>query len=178
MVMMRFLFQSSLMKTLFTIPLVLISLMSFPSLGLAIDDLVGRDGLFCQKSCKTPVAGVVSDERQTNGLIKNGKQEDFWIIRNSFGNEIIGRSIKCEMKKSATDMSPFSIEKILTPYYFHFEDSKTLVRNHVQRTQVALQILSMRLSLNEKKSQVDIKYLGSIPKDNFILITRKSKRKY
>lgn len=127
------------MKTLFIIPLVLISLMSFPSLGLTIDDLVGRDGLFCQKSCKTPVAGLVSDERQTNGLIKNGKKEVFWIIRNSFAHDIIGKSIKCQMKKSATDMNPFSIEKIFSSYYFNFEDSKTLVRYYVQRTQGALQ---------------------------------------
>ena len=166
------------MRTLFIIPLVLISLMPFPSLGLTIDDLFGRDGPFCQKSCKTPVAGEVRGERQTNGFIKNGKKEGFWIIRNSFGNEIIGKSIKCELKISATDMNPFSIEKILPPYYFYFEDSKTLVNYYLQRTQGVLKILSVRLNFNEKKSQIDIEYLGSILKDNFLLFTRRSKRKY
>ena len=176
--MMRFLFYGPFMKLRFIIPLILISLMSSPSLGLTIDDLVGHDELFCQKSCKTPVAGEVRGERQINGLIKNGKKEGFWIIRNSFENEIIGKSIKCELKKSATDINPFSIKKILPPYYFYFEDSKTLVNYYLQRTQGVLKILSVRLNFNEKKSQIHIEYLGSIQKDNFHLIMRKSKKKY
>jgi hypothetical protein len=151
---------------------------SFPSLGLTIDDLVGRDGLFCQKSCKTRVAGQVRGERQTNGLIKTGKEEGFWIIRNSFGNKIIGKSIKCELKISATDINPFSIKKIIPPYYFYFKDSKTLINYYLHRTQGVLKISSVKLNFNEKKSRIDIEYLGSISKDNFLLFTRRSKRKF
>ena len=105
------------------------------------------------------------------------------------GNEIIGKSIKCELKKSKTDMNPFSIEKVLPPYYFYFENSKTLIYYYPQRIKGVLKILSTRLNFEEKKSQIDIwsiwnkdkRYVGSINKDYFIFITRKykiNKRKY
>ena len=102
------------------------------------------------------------------------------------GNEIIGKSIKCELQKSTTDINPFSIEKILRPYYFYFENLKTLVYYYPQRIQGEVKILSTRLNFDEKKSQINIwnenkKYLGFISKDYFIFITSKykiNKRKY
>ena len=102
------------------------------------------------------------------------------------GNEIIGKSIKCELQKSTTDINPFSIEKILRPYYFHFENLKTLIYYYPQRIQGELKILSIRLNFDEEKSQINIKsvdekYLGFISKDYFIFITSEykiNKRKY
>ena len=83
-------------------------------------------------------------------------------------------------------MNPFSIEKILRPYYFYFENSKSLVYYYPQRIQGKVKILSTRLNFDEKKSQINIwnknkKYLGFISKDYFIFITSKykiNKRKY
>ena len=43
-----------IMRTLFIIPLVLMSLVSFPSWGLAWDEFVQRDGLFYKKSTDIP----------------------------------------------------------------------------------------------------------------------------
>ena len=110
-----------------------------------------------------------------------------FISFHSFGNEnpiplsrnkIVGKSIKCEIKKSTKDINPFSIEKIIPPYYFYFENLNTLYNYYLQRIQGVLKILSVRLNFKGKKSQIDIKYLGSIQKDNFILITLKSKRTF
>ena len=47
------------MKTLFITPLVLMSLVSSPSWGLTMDDLIERDGLYYQKFNSTPFSGEV-----------------------------------------------------------------------------------------------------------------------
>ena len=65
------------MKSLFIIPLVLMSLISSPSWALSMDDLVWRDGFFYEKFTSTPVSGEL-DEGRERGLIKNGKKEGYW----------------------------------------------------------------------------------------------------
>ena len=67
------------MKTLFIIPLVLMSLMSSPSWALSEDDLVIRAGLYYEKFTATPFTGEV-DEGVSKGSIKNGKMEGYWVI--------------------------------------------------------------------------------------------------
>ena len=71
------------MRTLFIIPLVLMSLVSFPSWGLTMDDLVMRDGLTYQKFNSTPFSGEV--EGIWSGSYKEGKREGYWHIYYSRG---------------------------------------------------------------------------------------------
>ena len=49
------------MRTLFIIPLVLMSLVSFPSWGETMDDLVIRAGLYYEKFTATPFTGKVDE---------------------------------------------------------------------------------------------------------------------
>ena len=72
------------MRTLFIIPLVLMSLMSFPSWGLSMDDLVYRSGLYYEKFTATPFTGEV-DEGLERGSYKNGKREGSWEFYHSNG---------------------------------------------------------------------------------------------
>ena len=65
------------MRTLFIIPLVLMSLASLPSWGLTQDDLVLRAGLYYKKFTAIPFTGEV-DEGLERGSYKNGKREDSW----------------------------------------------------------------------------------------------------
>ena len=65
------------MRTLFIIPLVLMSLVPFPSWGLTINELVVRAGLFYEKFTATPFTGEV-DEGLQKGSIKGGKKEGSW----------------------------------------------------------------------------------------------------
>ena len=72
------------MKFLFIINLVLTSLVSFPSWGLTMDDLVQRDGLTYQKFNSTPFSGEV--EGIWSGSYKDGKREGYWHIYYSSGD--------------------------------------------------------------------------------------------
>ena len=65
------------MRTLFIIPLVLMSLVSFPSWGLSKDDLFYRAGRHYEKFTATPFTGEV-DEGLERGFYKNGKMEGSW----------------------------------------------------------------------------------------------------
>ena len=65
------------MRTLFIIPLVLMSLVSFPSWGETIDDLVERDGLYYKKFTDTSFTGTVEGKKQ--GLVKNGVKQGQWM---------------------------------------------------------------------------------------------------
>ena len=65
------------MRTLFIIPLVLMSLVSFPSWGLDIDDLVMRAGLYYKKFTATPFTGEV-DEGLYRGSFTHGMREGSW----------------------------------------------------------------------------------------------------
>ena len=66
------------MRTLFIIPLVLMSLVSFPSWGLTMDDLVQREGIYYKKFTDIPFTGEI-DEGLETGKFKNGKQEGMWV---------------------------------------------------------------------------------------------------
>jgi hypothetical protein len=65
------------MRTLFIIPLVLMSLMSFPSWGLTMDDLVNRSGVTYKKFSDIPFSGEVTG--QWRGVFKNGRMEGLWV---------------------------------------------------------------------------------------------------
>ena len=67
------------MKSLFIIPLVLMSLVSSPSWALSMNDLVGNDadGLAYQKFTSTPFTGKLNRGLQ-RGSFKNGKREGYW----------------------------------------------------------------------------------------------------
>ena len=69
------------MRTLFIIPLVLMSLLSFPSWGLTMDDLVERDGIYYKKFGDVPFTGEVKGVHSgiTAGKLKNGRREGNWI---------------------------------------------------------------------------------------------------
>ena len=71
------------MRTLFIIPLVLMSLVSFPSWGLTIDDLVQREGVYYKKFTDVPFTGEI-DEGTERGSLINGKKDGDW--ENFHGN--------------------------------------------------------------------------------------------
>ena len=54
----------------------MLSLVSFPSLGVEFDDLVERDGLFYEKFTDAPFTGDVTGTKQ--GFMKEGKREGEW----------------------------------------------------------------------------------------------------
>ena len=64
------------MKPLFIIPLVLMSLVSFPSWGLTMDDLVLRAGLYYKKFTAIPFTGHI--EGRWQGTMKDGEKEGLW----------------------------------------------------------------------------------------------------
>ena len=57
------------------IPLVLISLLSSPSLGLTWDDLIQRNGLFFEPFSDVPFSGKI--EGFIQGRIENGIREGY-----------------------------------------------------------------------------------------------------
>ena len=65
------------MRTLFIIPLVLMSLVSCPSWGLTYNDLVKRDGFYYKKFSDLPFTGEI--EGRFQGKFKNGKKEGYWV---------------------------------------------------------------------------------------------------
>ena len=65
------------MKTLFLLPILLLSLISTPCLSETMDELVKRDGLYYEKLSKTLFTGKVTGKEQ--GRIKNGKKEGEWV---------------------------------------------------------------------------------------------------
>ena len=65
------------MRTLVIIPMVLMSLVSFPSWGLTIDDLVEREGIYYKKFSNVPFNGEI--EGKSQGEFQNGKRDGFWI---------------------------------------------------------------------------------------------------
>ena len=71
------------MKTLLTLPLLLLSLVSFPSWSDTVDALVVRDGLYYEKFSDVPFTGRL--EGLFQGFIKNGKKEGLWITYYSYG---------------------------------------------------------------------------------------------
>ena len=83
----------------------------------------------------------------------------------SDGNEFLGKSIKCEKKEPTIRGYPF---------YFYFENSKILNSYFLSNKQIK----SRNLNYNEKKSYIEIRYIGTVYKDNLILIHSKGRREY
>ena len=83
----------------------------------------------------------------------------------SDGNEFLGKSIKCEKKEPTIRGYPF---------YFYFENSKILNSYFLSNKQIK----SRNVNYNEKKSYIEIRYIGTVYKDNLILIHSKGIREY
>ena len=83
----------------------------------------------------------------------------------SDGNEFLGKSIKCEKKEPTMRGYPF---------YFYFENSKILNSYFLSNKQIK----SRNVNYNEKKSHIEIRYIGTVYKDNLILIHTKGRREY
>ena len=66
------------MRTLFIIPMVLMSLVSFPSWGLSMTDLVYREGLYYEKFSNVPFTGEVNQGLQ-KGKFEGGKEHGTWL---------------------------------------------------------------------------------------------------
>ena len=64
------------MKALLIIPSVLVSLVSFPSWGLTMDDLVKRAGRYYEKFTAVPFTGEI--EGMWKGSFRKGKREGSW----------------------------------------------------------------------------------------------------
>jgi hypothetical protein len=67
------------MKTLLTLPLLLLSLVSFPSWSETFDDLVWRDGLYYKKFSDVPFTGEIKSQTE-KGWIREGKRDGHWVI--------------------------------------------------------------------------------------------------
>ena len=65
------------MRTLFIIPLVLMSLVSFPSWGLTMDDLVKRNDLYYEKFTNVPFTGKISGI--VSGRFERGRKHGKWL---------------------------------------------------------------------------------------------------
>ena len=98
------------MRTLFIIPLVLMSLVSFPSWSETIEDLVVREGVWYKKFSDIPFTGVIdgrisgkflngkfnglfthyweNGQLQTKGVYLNGKKEGRWVYFLSDGTAL------------------------------------------------------------------------------------------
>jgi len=64
--------------------LLFISLLSSPSWGETMDDLVERNGLYYQKFTDVPFTGEITgpiavDNWSEQGSVKNGKREGAWV---------------------------------------------------------------------------------------------------
>ena len=65
------------MKTLFIIPLVLMSLVSSPSWGLSMDDLVERDGLYYKKFTDVPFIVEIDDTTHVWFEVRNVDNDEY-----------------------------------------------------------------------------------------------------
>ena len=83
----------------------------------------------------------------------------------SDGNEFLGKSIKCE--KTEPTMRGY-------PFYFYFENSKILNSYFLSNKQIK----SRNVNYNEKKSYIEIRYIGTVYKDKLILIHTKGREEY
>ena len=89
----------------------------------------------------------------------------FFNSFHSFGNELTGKSIKCERKEPTMRGYPF---------YFYFENPTMLNSYFISNGQ----IISRNINYKEKKFYIEIRFIGTIYKDNFILKHTKGRREY
>ena len=86
---------------------------------------------------------------------------------NSFGNEMVGRFMKCETKKETIRGYPF---------YFFFEDLDNVKSYFIDKTD---EIKFLNLNYKEVNSNIfEIKYVGEIDKNILILTHTKGREKY
>ena len=86
---------------------------------------------------------------------------------NSFGNEIVGKSLKCETKKETIRGYPF---------YFFFENLDNVQSYFIDKTD---KIKFLNLNYKEVNSNIiEIRYMGKIDKKNLILTHTKGRGKY
>ena len=86
---------------------------------------------------------------------------------NSFGNEILGKSMKCEAKKETVRGYPF---------YFFFEDLDNVQSYFIDKTN---EIKFLNLNYKEVNSNIfEIRYVGKIDKNNLILTHTKGREQY
>ena len=63
---------------LFILPLVLLSMVSFPIWGLSMDDMVYREDLYYQKFTDVPLTGEIYEGVEI-GALKNGRPDGKWV---------------------------------------------------------------------------------------------------
>ena len=86
---------------------------------------------------------------------------------NSFGNEIVGKSLKCETKKETIRGYPF---------YFFFENLDNVQSYFIDKTD---KIKFLNLNYKEVNSNIfEIRYMGKIDKNNLILNHTKGGEQY
>mgnify|MGYP005708382877 FL=1 len=86
---------------------------------------------------------------------------------NSFGNEIVGKSMKCETKKETIRGYPF---------YFFFEDLDNVQSYFIDKTD---EMKFLNLNYKEVNSNIfEIRYVGEMDKNNLILTHTKGGEKY
>ena len=86
---------------------------------------------------------------------------------NSFGNEIMGKFMKCETKKETIRGYPF---------YFFFENLDNVQSYFIDKTN---EIKFLNLYYKEVNSNIfEIRYVGKIDKNNLILTHAKAREKY
>ena len=84
----------------------------------------------------------------------------------SFGNEIIGKSMKCETKKETIRGYPF---------YFYFENSKITQAYFIQSNEIKYQNKDFK-EINS--NLIEIQHIGTIDKNSLIMTHNKGLRKY
>ena len=85
----------------------------------------------------------------------------------SFGNEIVGKSMKCETKKETIRGYPF---------YFFFENLDNVQSYFIDKTD---EIKFLNLNYKEVNSNIfEIRYVGEIDKNNLILTHTKGRQEY
>ena len=72
------------MRTSLAITLIIITILSFPSWGLTVDDLIYRKGIAYEKFTDVPFTGEV--EGQFQGAFKNGWREGEWKVKTKRGD--------------------------------------------------------------------------------------------
>ena len=86
---------------------------------------------------------------------------------NSFGNEIVGKSLKCETKKETIRGYPF---------YFFFENLDNVQSYFIDKTD---EIKFLNLNYKEINSNIfEIRYVGKIDNNNLILTHTKGREQY
>ena len=85
----------------------------------------------------------------------------------SFGNEIVGKSMKCETKKETIRGYPF---------YFFFENLDNVQSYFIDKTD---EIKFLNLNYKEINSNIfEIRYVGKIDNNNLILTHTKGREQY